>query len=127
MDRENLVSALDLFPTVCDFAGVNIPDDLSGMSLKQNLLEEKEITRDYLVIEGANCRGKAVRSRRYKYITFKDDPVELLFDLEEDPGEKINLAEDEKFAGILEEHRKYLREWHSDIDAAPCIPIEYTW
>jgi choline-sulfatase len=60
-----------------------------------------------------------IRSRRYKYCAF-DDPggMELLVDLETDPGELRNLAGDPASRDVLAEHRGMLADWVKRSDDA---------
>nr|WP_256381208.1 sulfatase/phosphatase domain-containing protein [Kiritimatiella glycovorans] len=39
-----------------------------------------------------------------------------LYDLEEDPGEFVNLADDPKYAGLLERMKHELRAWQEETD-----------
>ena len=66
--------------------------------------------REYINVQGQGGIGQCIRSDRYKYIAFRNDPIELLFDMENDPGEMKNLARDKSYAQILEQHRAMLRE-----------------
>jgi hypothetical protein len=66
--------------------------------------------RDYLVSEH-HIIGRMVRTPEYKYVKYKDDPVEQLFDMVHDPQETKNLYEDAKYAQVLQDHRKMLAEW----------------
>ena len=68
-----------------------------------------------------------IRSERYKYITYLDDPVELFFDLENDPGETKNLALDQAYSSVLEDHRFMMQDWISRLDVAGNIPVENRW
>ena len=52
----------------------------------------------------APWEAKAVRSGKYKYVWNKDD-VEELYDLEEDPYEMQNLAEEKIYKEILSKMR----------------------
>ena len=54
---------------------------------------------------------KSVRRGRWKYLT--DERVELLFDLETDPGETRNLARENP--KVLGELKKALREWEEQV------------
>lgn len=72
IDTEHLVCGLDLFPTICDFAGIpdTLPDNLRGKSLKGLLtLNDTDAlkNRKYIVSE-FKITGRVVRTRRYKYI-----------------------------------------------------------
>ena len=118
VDTAHLISnGLDLFPTVCDYAGAEVPEGLEGRSLRP-LLEEGELAdwRSHLVAETwlnrLDCAGRMVRSESYKYIVYCwGTHREQLFDLENDPGEMVNLAVESRYKGVLDEHRRHLREW----------------
>jgi arylsulfatase A-like enzyme len=134
---ETLASGLDLMPTFCDYAGVEIPPGLlHARSLKANWEgNENKSSREALVIEendgdmkgkDANKTGRKLRTHRYSYIRYYDDPNEMLFDMEVDPGETSNLAGDIVFKSILEEHRFLLREWESQLVIHRHVP-EMPW
>lgn len=111
VDRAHLVSTgLDLIPTMCDFAGVPMPRELKGRSVRP-LAEGKENTswRETLVTESEGAR--MLRSARYKYVRYSEGSEHLL-DLDTDPGEMFNLAKDPKSAPVLAEHRRLLKEWY---------------
>ena len=56
-----------------------------------------------------------VRTRNYKYIVYdKGKYREQLYDMNNDRGEMINLAVEEKYKNILDQHRKLLNEWHEN-------------
>jgi len=115
VDREHLVSTgLDLIPTLCDFARVPAPADLTGRSLKP-LAEGRPVSswRRGLVIENAN--GVAYRDTRSKYVVFhqKNGPLkEALIDLSADPGEMHNAALDPDGPKRLEAGRAQLVHWY---------------
>ncbi|MFZ5832781.1 MAG: sulfatase [Planctomycetota bacterium] len=113
VDREHLVSTtLDLIPTVCDFAGIAIPEALHGRSVRP--LAEGQTPASWrkgLITEGR--RFVMVRSPRFKYAVYADgERREVLTDMEKDPGEMQNLATDPAFAPILTQHRQYLVHWY---------------
>lgn len=121
-----LASGIDLLPSFCEFAGIETPPGLNhAKSLKKQLEGNNQVPlREALVIEdnedgirGRNAMktGRKLRTSRYSYIRYFDDPNEMLFDIQADPGENINLAGENSFKGILEEHRYLLREWESQL------------
>ena len=123
IDREHLVSSsVDLIPTFCDFAGVEIPDGVQGLSLKPIACgESSENWREYVISE--NGRGRMVRSARYKYNLYRGgEPREMLIDLEKDPGEMKNLAMIEEYRDVMEAHRGMLYEWTKKVDDQIAIP-----
>ena len=109
----------DLMPTVCDWAGADVPAGRSGLSLR-DVAESGDAAhpfRDYVVTETnfnqtAGTSGWMVRTARYKYVLYdKGLYREQLYDMENDRGEMVNLAVDSKYRHIVEEHRAMLREW----------------
>lgn len=125
VDRTHLVSTgLDLIPTLCDYAGVPVPEGLRGRSVRP--LAEGRTTepwRDFLVTETefstenttTGIRGRMLRTQRYKYIVYSEGALrEQLFDMETDPGEMKNLALDVIKKPVLEDCRAKLTQWCKD-------------
>jgi arylsulfatase A-like enzyme len=83
--------------------------------------------RDFIVSEASSNTGRMVRTGRYKYITYKDDAVEQLFDMKNDAGETKNLAARSQYASILVEYRKLLKDWESRLDVPPNVPNAELW
>ena len=128
-----LSSGLDLMPTFCDYAGVDAPSGLvHARSLKECWEGENvDIKRNAVIVEdndGAmqtkdpNLSGRKVRSNKYSYISYFNDREEMLYNLSADPGELINLAHDNKYKGIIEEHRELLKEWESRLTISKHVP-----
>lgn len=121
IDTKNLVSGLDILPTIMDYAGMKIPDGILGGSLRQ-IIENPDTTwREYLVAELAidpEDPAKAARmitDGHYKYIQFSyGKNPEQLFNLKDDPGEKINLAGNGSFSGIKRNLKNMLMEEMKD-------------
>ncbi len=67
-----LVSQLDLFPTLCEAAGLTRPGWLQGRSLMPLIRGEREEIRDWLTGEvtfhAAYEPARAIRSRRWSYV-----------------------------------------------------------
>jgi arylsulfatase A-like enzyme len=115
VDREHLVSTgLDLIPTLCDFAGIPVPSELKGRSVRE-LAEGREPKswRESLVVE--NGRSRMLRTSRHKYVVYESGSRrEQLIDLGQDPGEMKNLALDPSCADVLKEHRRLLKKWYQE-------------
>jgi arylsulfatase A-like enzyme len=112
VDHEHLVSnGLDILPTLCDYAGVAVPEALLGRSLRP-IAEGKRAgdRRPYVVSE--NQTGRMLRSARFKYCVYtKGEIRESLVDMKKDPGEMQNLASLPEYEDTLIEHRGYLNRW----------------
>lgn len=96
---DELVSHVDIFPTIAKLLGIDHNDNIDGRNLlplfDSNVLQEMPI-----YIEsgdaGENKIGKVIgiRTRRYKYLRNRNDPTKnvSLFDLQTDPMEYSNIA-----------------------------------
>ncbi len=112
VDRTHVVSSgLDLIPTLCDFAGIAVPPDLPGRSVRA-LAEGRDpgVWRPFVVSE--THYGRMVCSGRFKYCVYESgERRESLVDLVADPGEMQNLAAAPEHASVLQQHRDCLRQW----------------
>jgi arylsulfatase A-like enzyme len=112
VDKTHLVSnGLDLLPTLCDYAGIEIPEGLSGSSIRP-LAEGNPFSgwRDHIVVESQN--GRMVRTDRFKYSIYDSGRYrEQLIDIKNDGGEMSNLAGNKEYKEILDKHRQLLKEW----------------
>lgn len=111
-------NGVDFFASVCDWAGVELPEGLHGVSFK-TLVEKADPElphQPYVVTETTFdkgvARGWALRTSRYKYVLYdKGSYREQLFDMENDRGEMRNLAIEKKYREVLLQHRALLNEW----------------
>lgn len=99
--REQLVTNVDLAPTIADYAGFAPPSRWQGTSLKPLLEDEPTDWRDHVVFEhGLYTAQRAIRTDRWKLIhTYHpgmwSGRVEefQLYDMESDPTEQTNVAD----------------------------------
>lgn len=118
---EELVSHVDLAPTLLDAAGLEVPESMSGRSFLP-LVERHDIEWPddiYVQISEAQV-GRAVRTARWKYAVYApdadawDDPTadhfveEALYDLAADPYELDNLIFLESHRGVADAMRARL-------------------
>ncbi len=118
-EATELVQNIDYAATFLDVAGVDIPQDIQGVSLLPLLKGEKSIEgRDALYYhffeypaEHAVKKHYGVRTERYKLIHFYDDiDAWELYDLEKDPSEMNNIYGKEGTEAITAELKKRLVE-----------------
>ncbi|MCG3198297.1 MAG: Arylsulfatase [bacterium] len=111
-----LVSSLDLFPTLMELAGVPAPGWLEGRSLAPLFHEPERAIRECVFSECVGVGGKRgmghrmARAKRWKYI-LTDTNEEALFDEESDPYEMRNLASLAEHRATLSGLREELRDW----------------
>jgi arylsulfatase A-like enzyme len=68
INNTHLVSGVDMMSTVCDFAGINAPDEVSGYSLRPLLEGKTDIEwRDHVYAE-FGLTGRIIRTKQFKYV-----------------------------------------------------------
>ncbi|MFH1918733.1 MAG: hypothetical protein ABIP48_02430 [Planctomycetota bacterium] len=71
----------------------------------------------YVILD--NASNRLVRTPDYKYIAYRDDPTDQLFDMKHDPWETKNLAAEPEHASVVADHRKLLADREAPFDVAP--------
>ena len=109
VDNEHLVSnGLDLLPTLCDFAGIQLPEGLTGRSVVPLTNQEKlKDWPDHIYLE--NETGYMIHTGRYKYEL--DDigkTREMFVDLKTDKGETKNLIDSPEYQDTIDSLRSEL-------------------
>jgi arylsulfatase A-like enzyme len=118
-ETQALVYLLDLFPTVCDLVGTQIPDGLDGKSLKPVIEGKSPGVRDTLFLSYRDVQ-RAVRDSRYKLICYPHVNVTQLFDLQNDPDELTNLADRPDQAERAKSLTAEMQRWQRELgDTAP--------
>ncbi|QIF00897.1 sulfatase [Roseimicrobium sp. ORNL1] len=112
----SLVELLDVYPTLCDLAGVRAPDVLQGKSLRPVLEDPGVSIHDSAFTQArrgkeAEYWGRTVRTNRWRCTEWDEgrNGIEL-YDHNVDPHEYKNLAEDPQHAAVLKELRALLAE-----------------
>lgn len=111
-----LVQNIDYTPTFLDLAGMAIPQDLQGLSLKPILLgKEKKLNRSSLYyryyefpVDHHVYPHLGVRTEKHKLIYFYTVNEWELYDLVKDPTEQKNVARDPAYQKVLKELKEEL-------------------
>lgn len=164
--QNELTSQIDVLPTICDAAGLQIPEDLPGKSLRPLVAGESADWREAIFTEWTTSHPyplpttlnpqRAVRDQRYKlilnlmpnqlnplenyytqqalidtgctqeeidaapapvreaYARWRHLPPIELYDLQEDPWEYTNLADDPRYEVIRSRLLTLLKNWQSE-------------
>lgn len=107
-----LAEFVDIYPTLADIAGLPVPEELQGVSLKPLLTGEAAKVKDAAFSQfprredDGEYMGYAMRTDRYRYIewlemTSRQIVAQELYDHENDPGENENIAAQPEQAALL--------------------------
>ena len=103
-DTTSVVSAIDISPTICRFAGVSVEPELDGLDRGDVLLGKSsrrvkpvfwQYGHPHAILKGGKPEHQsptfALRDGRWKFLINPDGSEAQLFDLETDESETINL------------------------------------
>ncbi len=127
-----LTESLDLLPTFIEMAGGKPPYHvLEGRSLSPFIYDDgapkKQDWRKFVISEydygltplcqrlnvaSEDARIYMVADETYKLIEAKGNFPLMLFDLQKDPQELHNVAQDEDYQTIIAMMQEYLKQWH---------------
>jgi arylsulfatase A-like enzyme len=121
---DEMVLNLDFAPTLLELAGVAIPEAMQGKSLVKLALGKEGQWRQDWLYEYFEYPGaeqvhphRGVRTTRYKYIHYYLAPDEFeLYDLQADPGERINLIGSLQYSAIQKQLADRLEQLRNETD-----------
>ncbi|GAA6186227.1 sulfatase-like hydrolase/transferase [Aliiglaciecola sp. NS0011-25] len=129
-----VVSAMDLYPTILAAAGIAIPSHLDGKNISALLTKDVQATDSQSLSERTlfwdTGHEIAVRSGKWKYKAAFDDYYankqmvnlelgEFLYDLEKDPGESQDVSN--KFPEVVKQLRAQYQQWAKTNQANPKV------
>ena len=103
---EQPVDFMNIYPTLCDLAGVETPGHCDGVSLKP-LLREPHAKWARAALTTHGYQNHAVRLREWRYIRYSDGGEEL-YNRAHDPLEYTNLAASAEHEAVIAEMRTHL-------------------
>jgi arylsulfatase A-like enzyme len=117
---DSLVELVDVYPTLCDLAGIEIPKSLEGASLKP-ILENPDTTVKKAAVsqflrrqKNRELMGYAYRTNRWRYVEWIDRKsgetvARELFDHSVDSTESVSLAANPEHKSLMNRLGKELR------------------
>jgi iduronate 2-sulfatase len=136
---------IDIFPTICDLAGVSIPSVVDGKSLVPLMKNPAAAVKEYSVSQyprssasaenerlgyaDPNAMGYSIRTKQYRYTIWmgngfrSNKPFDKsliigteLYDYKKDPLEKVNVVNDKKYKTVsVAMHTKMLAFFKSQV------------
>jgi arylsulfatase A-like enzyme len=155
--RAELVSTIDVMPTILRLLGLPVPAGVHGQVLPGvpgapaaraavfaeygaggppvTLADARRLyppgaprpANPLLREREGQGHGKMVRTRRWKYTHDVLGEVDELYDLEADPWELHNLAGDPRYADVVSAMRLHLLDWCLQTEDARPVPLYYDW
>ena len=123
VNSAEVVSTMDLLPTICDLVGADTPKNIDGISLADllNGKARKDATRTLYWDTGAQ---RAIRKGKWKLLVTEKAPSQrlqitpspkgfFLYDLLEDPQENRDLSS--HYPEIMADLSKELATWQSKV------------
>jgi len=107
----------DIFPTVCDYLGIQAPQTVESVNLMPVIREPERIIRD-TVFHAYRDLQRAVSDGRWKLIEYRAAGKRhtQLFDLVKDPYEMNDLADDSRRASEIRRLRREMTVWQIKTD-----------
>lgn len=123
-----MVTNVDFAPTVLQYAGLPVPEQMQGLSMRPLFEGTATDWREHVFYEywtdlvHAIPTMRAVRGERYKLVQYPMiDDLDELYDLKRDPHEMLNLAEDPGHAKVHQAMEELLETeserlgWRDDV------------
>ena len=123
---------VDVFPTLCDLAGVKIPETLDGKSLKPLMNKSAKSVKDFSISQyprsgtkseterqgyaSSKVMGYSLRDERYRYTIWMTNDFRSsqpfnadlivgteLYDYDKDPNETVNVIDDASYKSVAKD------------------------
>lgn len=104
----SLVELLDLYPTLSNLCGLEVPKHLQGEDISKMMTDPAKEVRSAAF--SVNGKGFLLREQDWAYIAYGKNGQgdEELFDMKQDPKQFTNLAKDPKHAQIIARFQKQM-------------------
>ena len=125
---ERYVYLMDVYPSLCELCGMNIPESVEGKSFAPMFDDGKYVTRPDLYL-AFQARIRGVMDERYKLIEYRTEDIKLsqLFDLKNDPYETMNFFGMTGYEEITARLRARLFEYRDEWDDEKILFGQQFW
>jgi iduronate 2-sulfatase len=108
----SLVELIDLYPTVADLCGLEVPSRLQGRDISPVFDDPSHSVRETAFCVAPMRRGFLLRDDKWAYLQYEEDASKgtELFDMAADPHQYTNLAAQAEYADVVAELKARLAE-----------------
>lgn len=107
-----IVEFVDIYPSLCELAGLPLPDHLEGASFRDLLFDENAVSDGLAICQW--YKGVTTIREDHFYTEWIDDNdqmfARMLYDHSVDPDENVNVSEEAENAAIIEELSAEMRQ-----------------
>jgi arylsulfatase A-like enzyme len=112
----------DIFPTLCELAGLTPPAKVFGESLRAIWSGQRTKLRDTVFLPYIQVQ-RAIRDERWKLICYPKIGFSQLFDLQQDPDERQSVYDDPANAAHITRLLGLMKAWQEKVgDTLPLNP-----
>ncbi len=132
---------IDVFPTLCELAGLPIPSQLQGKSLVPVIADPAAKVHPAVLsqypraIDGLPAMGYTLRDERYRYVKWLQLNFRAgerkgrligheLYDYQTDPNETVNQADNPESAAIVARFEGIFKDMGVAEDTGPYVPVD---
>lgn len=98
-ETDAIIESVDVFPTLCEMAGLEVPNTVQGFSHAPLIQGKSQQKRDSALTE--NAYRKALATSEYRYIANLPGEDDELYNFKSDPWELQNLAGRSEYAHVV--------------------------
>ncbi len=111
-ETDSIVELIDIYPTLCELAGIEIPANVQGESMKALLKDPKKEHKKQAF--SRFLTGDTIVTQDYIYTKYKAGDS-MLYDLKKDPSENRNVVSEPEYKSISDELSRHLQEFQNSI------------
>lgn len=123
---QSLVESVDIYPTLCDLADIDVPAYLHGKSIAPILKDPEVVVKSEIFTRFGN--QEAIINNRYAYSQFIDDTGrvkhEMLYDLQEDPEQNTSISKYPQYEEIVDGFKLSLETMRNQVESSPINPAD---
>jgi iduronate 2-sulfatase len=112
---------VDIYPSLCELAGIQAPDYLHGTSFVPVLKDPSSQVKNEIYTRYA--RGEAVVDTEFSYTEFVNKngipSAYMLFDMQQDPKQNVDVSKRTTYKEVVKKYRKKLKRMRTEMNKAP--------